>query len=231
LVGRQLVPWEELAALFIESLGEIAAQPSGPRSLVLSLVDGSRLRGQLVSLDQERLTLELASGDALVLPSALVAQIEAADGRLAFLSDLKPESIEPARPFGDDLGMVWWPRADQAVHGAPLMVAGRRYFRGYGCSTPTRLSFALNGAWRELRGSIAIDDSVLASGLTGSVRFKVLVDGQERFASPELGRQEAPIDLPALPLVGAQRLELVTEMASDLFEGDRANWLELRLLR
>jgi hypothetical protein len=231
LVGLQTIPWDELAALFIESLGAEPAPPSGPRALVLGLADGSRLRGELVSWGRDRVTLRLTSGDSLALPTGAVAQLEAADGRLAFLSDLQPLEIEPARPFGDDLGMVWWPRPDLGVNGGPLLAGGRRHQRGFGVAAPTRLAFGLEGGWRELRGAVAIDDSVASLGLAGSVRFRVLVDGQVRFESPELSRADGILELPAIDVAGAARVEFLTEMGSDLFEGDRADWLELRLLR
>jgi hypothetical protein len=231
LVGLQTIPWEELAALFIEGLGADPAPPRGPRALVLGLADGSRLRGELISWGRDRVSLRLPSGDSLALPTGAIAQLEAADGRLSFLSDLTALEVEPSRPFGDDLGMVWWPRPDLCVSGGPLLAGGRRHLRGFGVAAPTRLAFGLEGSWRELRGAVAIDDSVLTLGLTGSVRFRVLVDGQVRFESPELSRADGILELPAIDLAGASRVEFLTEMGSDLFEGDRADWLELRLLR
>ena len=231
LVGLQTVPWDELAALFIEGLGAEPPAPKGPRAVVVGLADGSRLRGELTSWSPDRLALRLPSGDSLALPTPALAQLESADGRLVFLSDLRPLEVEPARPFGDELGMVWWPRADLCVSAGPLLAGGKRHQRGFGVAAPARLVFALEQPWRELRGAVAIDDSVASLGLAGSVRFRVLVDGQVRFESPELSRADGILELPALDLSGAQRIEFATEMGSDLFEGDRADWLELRLVR
>ncbi len=64
----------------------------------------------------------------------------------------------------------------------------------------------------------------------GSVRFRVLVDGTERWSSPVLRGGDPPLDLPPIDLAGAEELELVVDDAGDGFAGDRADWLGLYLV-
>jgi hypothetical protein len=93
------------------------------------------------------------------------------------------------------------------------------------------MQWTLDGSWKRLHGSVGIDDSTRALAARGSVVFRVLCDGRERWKSEVVRGGEAPRAMPPLELAGVRLLELVVEDAGDGFAGDRANWLDLSLSR
>jgi hypothetical protein len=97
---------------------------------------------------------------------------------------------------------------------------------------PSRLVFALEPGWRTLRGAVGVDDGtrVHPPAARGSVVFRVLADGEPLWTSPLVRGGDPPLPFPALALDGARELALEADPAGD-FAGDRANWLELVLVR
>lgn len=231
-LGRREVPWEEVSALLVEMLEEEARPQAGagPRVSV-DLVDGSRLWAELVLLTSEDLRLRTAGGRGLRLSLPVVSELVVVDERLRFLSDLEPSRVEEPSPFGDDLGMSWPHQRDRSVSGGPLRAGGRIFTRGLGVHAPSRLAYALDGTWKSLGGLVAIDDEVLSLAARGSVRFRILADGEQRWESPILRGGDAPLAIPALSLEGVRELVLEADPATDHFVADRANWLRVLLRR
>lgn len=231
-LGPFPVRWRDVAVILVAPLDEGPAKPDPDAvPIVVDLVDGSRLRGALVSLRGDELGLRTPSGRGVRLPASAVAEVLVDDGRLAFLSDLTPIAAEEGSPFGDELGMTWPHRRDRSVSGGPLTAGGRRWSRGLGVHAPSRLTYALGGEWSRLRVTVAIDDEVLRLPARGSVRFRVLVDGEERHASRIVRGGEPPLELPPIDLAGARELVLEVDMADELHVADRADWLRPILVR
>jgi len=230
--GSRLFPWSEVAALFVESTG-VAPRPRGSEDVdvVLDLHDHGRLRGRLVRLGPQGCELTTRNGDRVLVPLAAIAHLLVDDGTLAFLSSFPPAGGSPSRPFGDDLGMSWPARVDRAVAGGPLAAGGRVYPRGIGMHAPGRRTWMLEPGWKALRGFVAVDDSVLRLPARGSVVFRVLLDGVERWRSPVVRGGEGPLPLPELDLAGARELALEVGDAGDSAVADRAAWLQLLLRR
>lgn len=231
-LGTFQTRWHDVAVIFVAPLGAGPARPAADGvPVVVDLVDGSRLAGQLVRLGGDEVLLRTPGGRGVRLVAAAVAEVFVQDGRLAFLSDLAPSQVEEGSPFGDELGLVWPHRRDRSVSGNPLTAGGRQWSRGLGVHAPSRLTWDLDGRWSWLRGHAGIDDEVLRLPARGSVRFRVLVDGQERWASRVVRGGEAPLALPEIDLTGARRLTLEVDMADELHVADRANWLRPILVR
>jgi len=237
VLGTKTFPWEEVAALFVEAFPEDEPE-KGPESgggtdgtpVVLDLIDGSRLRGRLSALGAGGAVLEVRGSGTLTFPLGALVEIVADSGPIAFLSDLAPASADEGSPFDDDLGMRWPHRMDRSVTGGALISAGRRHSRGIGVHAPSRLTWQLDGAWRQLRGAVAIDDSVLLLPHRGSVIFRVHVDGELRWESGLVRGGRPPLTLPPIDLAGAKNLELEVDMATRFHVADRANWLRLLLV-
>jgi hypothetical protein len=233
LLGSRSFPWNEVAALFIEAVAErepVAADASG---VVVDLVDGGRVHAHLKRLDAQKLALDDFAGRALELPLNAVAELCSDEGSLAFLSDLPPSRAVEGWPSGDDLGMKWSYQVDRAVTGGALRAGGRVWRRGIGVHAPSRLEWTLDGTWTALRGSVAIDDSVLLLGSRGSVQFRVYVDGKTEpaWSSGRVAGAGNPIEIPALALKGVKQLALEVDMDDKLYVADRADWLRVRLMR
>lgn len=230
-LGSKLYPWSEVAAFFVEALEEGSDMVGEGTPVVVDLVDGSRLRAKFLRWNAERLELESSSGRGLALPNPAIAEVFFDDGRLRFLSDLTPSAVDEASPFGDDLGLSWPHRMDRSVTGGPLSAGGRHWSRGIGVHAPSRLTFQLGGAWSELRGAVAIDDEVLRLSAKGSVIFRVIVDGEQRYESPVVKGGDPVLDLPRIALEGAKELMLEVDLSTDLHVADRADWLGVVLVK
>lgn len=223
-VGSRRYAWGDVGALFLEPFAEGEAGEDRGGQVMIDLYSGSRLAGRLVRLDAGGVVLETGGG-SLTLPLREVALVARDDGVMQFLSSLEPADIGPISPFGDDLGMTWAPRLDRAVGLGPLRAGERQWTRGIGVHAPSRVTWNLDGSWKQLRARLAVDDSVLDQNLVGSVVFRVLVDGEELAASRVIRGGDAPVLLPAVDLTGARELVLVVDPTEDGWFADRANWL------
>ncbi len=229
VLGTKTFPWNDVGALFVESFGDPEPEAEGT-AVVCDLVDGGRLRGRLVLLDRHGCRLRV-SGEEVALPLPALAEVSLDDGSVAFLSDLEPSSAEEGSPFGDELGMTWPHRMDRSVSGGPLVSGGRVFLRGIGVHAPSRLTFAVQGEWDELRGSVVIDDDVLRLPARGSVIFRIHVDGELAWQSGVVRGGVPPVMIPPVDLTGAREVSLECDMASDMHVADRADWLRMVLVK
>jgi len=230
LVGTIAIPWRSVGALFVEHLGSKPPRiDERALPVAVDLVDGSRIAGLFLGLKGGVIELN-RRGTTLRIPVDAALQIGRDDGSIAFLANTAPASDEPSRPYGDDLGMVWRSRVDRNVSGGALVVGGARQARGLGVHAPSRTTWALDGSFSTLRGSVALDDEVLRLSARGSCVFRVLLDGREAFASPVVKAGDAPVAF-TIPLGASKEVALVVDPTSDGFAGDRANWLGLLLAR
>jgi endo-alpha-N-acetylgalactosaminidase len=74
---------------------------------------------------------------------------------------------------------------------------------------------------------VGIDDS---TGGRGSVQFRVLVDGKEKFTSPIVRGGDSPLPV-SVDVTGAEKLELVVDYADRGDVLDHADWLNARLVQ
>jgi len=230
--GQRVHTWEEIAALFVEDVGEGEPDEAAPARVTVDLPDGGRLTGRLVSMGSEGVRLE-HGGREVLLPPGIVRELARADGSFVFLSQVPVADPGPVTLFGgtDELGMVYPHRLDRNCMNGPLRSGGRSWSRGIGVHAPSRLAWRLDGAWSELRALVAVDDSVLRGEHRGSVVFRVAVDGEARWESPVLVGGDPPLALPAIDLTGADELVLEVDPAGEAFVCDRANWLRAILVR
>ena len=231
-LGQRLYPWRDVAALFVESLErpESAPEDSAGARIVVDIFGGGRLRGHFLRLAGSRLEFRREGGAEISLPVEAIQTVILDDGSFQFLSDMPPADAGPVSPHGDELGMVWPHRVDRAVDGGPLQAGGRRWSRGIGVHAPSKLSWTLEPKWKEFRALAAVDDSVLSLGSRGSVVFRVLVDGQERFRSGLVHGGNPPLAITGIDLSNARELVLEVLDGEDLWIADRADWLQVILL-
>jgi len=235
-LGAKLFPWKDIAALFVEVFDEGREDDREGVPIELDLVEegrlSSRLKCSLVRLEEDGCRA-LVAGHEVLFPWAAIGEVVVDDGRLRYLSGI-PAVGEEGRgaPFGDELGGVWDHAVDRCVTGGPLRAGGRSYRRGIGMHAPTRVRWELDGTFQALRAIVAIDDSALLNPADahGSVVFRALLDGEPVWESGIVRGGDSPLELPAIALAGRRELALEADMVGD-FQGDRANWLRVRLVR
>jgi len=191
--------------------------------LELTMADGSRLgvtnprieQGQVVASTRFGATIRLALGE--------LVRVNARTASVSYLSDREATAsqyvgyVGPTRPY----------RRDTTVDGHPLRLAGQTYDRGLGCQSRTLLAYRLATGDRRFQALVGLDDG---AGPLGSVVFRVLIDGRERYASPPMSVRDVPqfIDI---DVAGAKSLILATEFGERGEVRDHADWVEARLIR
>jgi hypothetical protein len=211
----------------VDALGFDPAVVAYPRPegdfLELTMADGSRLGVTGARIEQGHVVASTRFKTSIRLALSELIQIHARTSTIAYLSE-RPAAAEQYVPF---LGPARPYRRDQNVDGHPLVLAGQGYDRGLGTQSRTLLAYRLAAGDRRFQATVGIDD---AAGPLGSVVFRVLVDGKERYVSPALSVRDTPKPID-VDLTGAKVLVLVTEFGERGDVRDFADWVEARIIR
>lgn len=112
-----------------------------------------------------------------------------------------------------------------AGDGGPLRINGTAYTKGLGVHAPSSLTYQLNGLYARFQCVIGLDD--YTPDAMGSVIFRVLADGVERFTSGAMNGA-SPAQTIDLDISNAQTLQLVAD-ANGSPASDHADWADARL--
>ncbi|MBI4575763.1 MAG: NPCBM/NEW2 domain-containing protein [Planctomycetes bacterium] len=231
-----------------EALGDVNLEPAKVQGAVLAIIeeppalasphvvlhlsDGGRLAGNLVGATKDALRLRPRFSGSLDLPLAQVAALHVVGGRSVFLSDLEPEEVVPTPYFGDELA-EWdeFYKADASWEGCPLTIQGRVFAKGVGVHTRTELVYALDGRYERFVATVGLDDRARRRPeVRPSARFLVEVDGERRFDSGLVGRDDPPREI-GVAVRGGRRLRLVADFGDNADILGHADWAMARLTR
>jgi len=202
-----------------------APTDSGKRSddvAIVGLADGSRVVVDEFTIEDQNAVLKVGGGLSWKTEVEEVVFLQPASPRIAHLSDLKPIGYRHV-PF---LDRTWRFQNDRNVLGGRMRCAGKMHLRGVGMHTAARISYVPPENARAFQASLGIDD--VTEGL-GSVRFRVFVDGSQKYVSPTVRGQEAPVPV-SVDVKGASRVDLVVDFADRADVQDIANWLDARFI-
>jgi alpha-galactosidase len=117
------------------------------------------------------------------------------------------------------------PQADKSVQSNPLRIAGRQFEKGVGTHAHSIMYIDLAGQTQHFNAYVGVDDEVGQS--TGTVRFKIYVDGKKSFDSDVMktGQKAKKVDL---DLAGTKTLLLIVTIAEDNPSYDHANWADAK---
>jgi len=169
---------------------------------------------ELLSLDAVPLLAPMDTGAAGLPVERMARPLERIDG--IFLDTLEP--ISAASGWGTV-------QKNRSVWGKPITMGGRRYLRGIGTHAPSRIVFALDGKYRRFQSWAGADQAT-----NPTVTFEVWVDGEKRWASGLMKRNDAPARVD-LDVTGAKTLELRVGDGGNGIVSDHADWADARLLR
>ena len=197
------------------------------------LADGTILAGQIVSLAEGRLEVEIGK-NRIAVPWGEVSRVEVRSDRLQFVSDLNPIEVKESaiatlvRPWQRDRSVSGKPLTlplpqGQLVSGQPTSVS---FSKGIGAHARSELTFELPKTFDFLAGTIGID---AATEGRGDCVVSVLGDRKELWKQRIRGG-EAPVAL-KLDVTGVRRLTLLVEPGEDLDLADHVDWCDLRLIR
>jgi hypothetical protein len=228
--------------LGVERVRAIAFRPSEERTknsrglrFVVGTTDGSRVTAAELGLTAEGLQLTMPAGAKWNLARDKVAAIQTLGGKATYLSDIAASGYKYV-PY---LATTWPLANDRSVGGGWLRAPGGEYLKGLGMHSAASATYALDKPYRRFEAELAIDDSSQqqdGGGITklGSVIFRVYVDTGDgswklRHTSETIRGGEAPTPV-SVDLAGAKRLSLIVDFADRADEGDRADWLDARLI-
>ena len=188
--------------------------------------DGSVVQGKLAAVRLGKWQLRPAWDPASRLEVDLneIALVQTLGGKVQYLSQLSPVAVEektilaPPQPY----------QMDRSCQGDALSIAGSRYPWGIGVHADSELTFALNARYQEFRADVGIDARI---GGKGSVRFRVLGDGRELYASPLVRGSDPQARQVRVEVAGVKRLTLKVTHGGDLDLGDVADWGSARVIR
>ena len=201
-----------------------SADPAGilSDSTIVGLADGSRIVAAGVTIKDQTAVSTLGGGLSWKADVAEVVFLQPASSRITYLSDMEPIGYRQV-PF---LDRTWRYRNDRNVLGGHMRCAGQMYLRGLGMHTAARISYVPPNNARVFQARLGIDD--VTEGL-GSVRFRVFVDGNQKYVSPTVRGLEAPVSV-AVDVKEAKRVDLVVDFADRADVQDHANWLGARFV-
>jgi hypothetical protein len=254
-IGPIAVKTDRAAAVLFDPAARRYRQPTAAEKIAvkawIGLADGSRLSASRLAVNGELLTITSAGQTWKTALKNLVF-LQPLGGRVAYLSDLKPAEHHQT-PY---LDIAWPYKTDRNVAGGMLRCGGRLFLKGIGVHSADRLVYnvsprppAREGSGFRIQGSDSADhpSSLIPHPLSGkaprrfeaeigiddltdggSVVFRVLVDGRERFASKTVRGGDLPVPV-SVDLAGAKKLELIVEYADRADVLDHADWLDARL--
>ena len=224
--SRIEVEFARVAAISFSGEQRTISKPAS-RYLMLGFIDGSRLTTESFSADLKELEFT-SSGVSFKSRASSLAALQCFGQPLTFLSDLEELSFKHV-PY---LQLAWPLKKDANVLGRPLRVASKRYLKGLGMHTASRVTYQLTEPCREFQAELAIDDS--ADG-RGSAVCSIFVDDgsgkwQPKYTSPIIRGGTAPLPV-RLDLTGVKAISLLTDFADRGDELDHVDWLNARLVR
>lgn len=215
----------ELRKLRGLSFGKRSDSPLSPTDLRvwIGLRDGSRLLARGLELADGKLRIDLAGSVTVQTTADELIWLQPMGGRVVYLSD-QPVSGYRHVPY---LDLVWPYRVDRNVTGSRLSCRGQRYLKGLGVHSAARLTYQLTEPYDRFEAELGIDD-VTSGG--GSVRFRLFVNGQQRYASDVIRGNQGPMPI-SVDIRGAKRLDLIVDYADRADQLDHADWLEARVTK
>jgi NPCBM/NEW2 domain-containing protein len=204
-------------------------EPDRPFASILTS-DSSSVRGEIHSLTQGVLTFTDLYGIEHKVAANLVTGIYMKNGRVVYLSDIKPSGVSEdanfirgAAKLSSDLEFPF--QADRSARGTKLILGGVEHRKGLGVRAYSALSYALGGTFKRFQATFGLD--AVSRGL-GSVVGEVWVDGK-KVKEISLKGGDAPQTLD-VDLAGAKELKLVVTWGGN-GQSDFADWGSARLVR
>jgi hypothetical protein len=204
-----------------------APAAQGPQSdkfhQAFMLVDGDVISGKWIGLNGDDVALDTGAGGIIHLRRDQVASIECRNGRVVYLSDLRPVKVEQT-PYFDRL-MPY--RTDTSLTGDVMRLSDGTHAKGLAVHSRCVLEYDLGGRFERFRAKVGFEQP---QGLRGRAAVRAVADGRTLLDNPDARGDQAPIDLDA-DVKGVQRLVLEVDFGQGQDVGGRVDWADARLLR
>jgi hypothetical protein len=202
----------------------VASYPCPPNDFFeVTLKDGSRLGVTECRIEDGMILGKSRQGTPIKFSLNELVRVFGRTSSVVCLSDRKIVRDQYV-PY---MGATREYRIDRTVDGHVFHLNGQTYDRGIGTQSTTYLVYRIEPGDRRFQAVVGVDDR---AGPLGSVVFRVLVDGKERFGTSPVTDHDIPkaVDV---DLEGGRFLILATEFGDRGDVRDLADWVEPRLIR
>jgi len=183
--------------------------------------DGTRLTGLLTAEGTGEMRLKLTVGPQVTIDRTALRSLEFKSTRFRFLSDMKPKSFEEV-PYLEG-GPMFGLRVDRGFgRQKELRIGDKTYRKGLGIHARAACTFALEGRFDVFRAQVGVDPLTQHRAIPGTVRMRVLADGEEVWASALLVAGGKPVPVEIKNLKGRAELTVMVDFGDSRGTGARA---------
>jgi hypothetical protein len=181
------------------------------------------ISGAWTGLTKDSATATTTWGDPMKLPVKQLVKIRASNGRVVYLSDLKPTQVEQV-PYFDRMLPY---QVDKSLNGKPLQLTEGPIAKGIAVHSRTVLHYDLGGQFDEFRAKLGFQQP---EGKLGDADIRVLGDGKGIFEKLSAKGDQPSTDV-NVKVGGVKELVLEVDFGKNQDVGDRVVWGNARLLR
>lgn len=182
--------------------------------------------------EAQRLAIKTTTGVSVELPGEKLLRLDFSVGKLQYLSDLAPASVEftPRQSGGASdpsfIKFFSFKKDRSLLENGPLLVDGQEYKKGLALASRTRATFVLPEGYRRFRAIAAIDDR---AGGRGNVELIISGDGRE-LARHEVDGAGEPLRLD-IDIAGVRRLTILADWGQFGDANDDLDLCEARITK
>jgi hypothetical protein len=187
------------------------------------LNDGGQITGEIVKFTDGKLSMKWY-GVPVDLSRKEILSVYLSGGKVVYLSDLKPASVQEI-PFFDNF-LYHYQFDHSLVKKGTISIRGDKFFKGVSVHSKTELVYTLDKKYTQFEAVIGIDDEAKGKG---DVVFSVLGDGKELFNSGNITGKSEP-KLVKADVSDVKELKLIVDFGKDLDTMDRAVWADAVLM-
>jgi hypothetical protein len=184
---------------------------------------GDDFSGTVSAIDGNSLVLASPGGATLTLALSSITTIDFLNGRVTYLTDLKPAKVEQTPYFGRVIPY----KINQSLNGGPLVLSDGPAARGIAVHSRCVLQYDVRSGFDRFKTRLGFQQP---EGHDGRVLARVLGDGKPLYENPDARGDQPPIEID-VPLAGIRTLTLEIDFGNDQDVGDRVVWANPRLLR
>jgi hypothetical protein len=189
----------------------------------IQFANDDQLSGKPVGIEGKDLVIQLRSGPSVRIPVDQIARLSTRNGRLVYLSDLKPTKVVQT-PYFDRMLEY---RLDKSLTGKPITLSDGTYQHGISVHSRCVLTYNLDGRFNEFRAKAGFQ---LPEGKLGIAAIRVVADGKTLFENLDARGDQPPANL-NLKVDGVRELILEVDYGKNDDVADRVAWANARLLR
>jgi len=199
-----------------------------PAVCMVTDTSGAQFSVAKFTLAGNEFKLTTTAGLEIARPVDKLSRFDFSQGKIQYLSDMKPLVMEHTPWFGGERAVDTLPKPDRSLDGGPLSIEGRAFNKGVAVRSRTQLVYRLGREYRRFQTVVGIDDSIGARG-----NAKVIIRGDDRvlFTGDLSGNDKPRGKALDLDVSGVNRLELFIDYGKNRDEGDHVDFCEARIIK